>query len=46
MLILKAETRERVAILGIKSNRYVCLDPEGAPYSSVRTPRCSTETLI
>ncbi|CAL8385479.1 unnamed protein product [Gadus morhua 'NCC'] len=34
VLILKAETRERVAILGIKSNYYVCLDSEGVPYSS------------
>ena len=46
MLILKAETRERVAILGIKSNYYVCLDSEGVPYSSVRTPSCSAGTLI
>lgn len=32
---MKAETRERVAILGVKSNRYLCMDTAGNPFSSV-----------
>uniref|UniRef100_A0A668ADN1 Fibroblast growth factor 23 n=1 Tax=Myripristis murdjan TaxID=586833 RepID=A0A668ADN1_9TELE len=34
VILLKAETRERVAILGVKSNRYLCMDVEGNPFSS------------
>lgn len=33
--MLKADSRERVAILGVKSSRYLCLDSEGAPFTSV-----------
>lgn len=35
VILLKAETRERVAILGVKSSRYLCMDVEGKPFSSV-----------
>lgn len=35
VILLKAETRERIAILGVKSNRYLCMDLEGRPFSSV-----------
>ncbi len=35
VILLKAETRERVAILGVKSSRYLCMDLEGNPFSSV-----------
>lgn len=35
VILLKAETRERVAILGIKSSRFLCMDLEGNPFSSV-----------
>ncbi|XP_008313854.1 fibroblast growth factor 23 [Cynoglossus semilaevis] len=34
VILLKAETRERVAILGVKSSRYLCMDVEGRPFSS------------
>ncbi|CAL8242089.1 unnamed protein product [Merluccius merluccius] len=34
VILIKAETRERVAILGIKSNRYLCMDSEGNQFSS------------
>ncbi|KAE8281333.1 Fibroblast growth factor 23 [Larimichthys crocea] len=34
VILLKAETRERIAILGVKSNRYLCMDLEGNPFSS------------
>ncbi|KAM3859301.1 fibroblast growth factor 23 [Diretmus argenteus] len=34
VMVLKAETRERVAILGVKSSRYLCMDAEGNPSSS------------
>ncbi|XP_061570898.1 fibroblast growth factor 23-like [Cololabis saira] len=34
VILLKAETRERMAILGVKSNRYLCMDLEGNPFSS------------
>ncbi|CDQ64297.1 unnamed protein product [Oncorhynchus mykiss] len=34
VILLKAETRERVAILGVKSNRYLCMDALGNPFSS------------
>ncbi|KAJ8007065.1 hypothetical protein DPEC_G00113700 [Dallia pectoralis] len=34
VLLLKAETRERVAILGVKSNRYLCMDAMGNTFSS------------
>lgn len=36
VILLKSETRERVAILGVKSSRYLCMDLEGNPFSSVR----------
>uniref|UniRef100_A0A3B5BH95 Fibroblast growth factor 23 n=1 Tax=Stegastes partitus TaxID=144197 RepID=A0A3B5BH95_9TELE len=35
VILLKAETRERIAILGVKSSRYLCMDLEGNPFSSV-----------
>uniref|UniRef100_A0A672HFL4 Fibroblast growth factor 23 n=1 Tax=Salarias fasciatus TaxID=181472 RepID=A0A672HFL4_SALFA len=35
VILLKAETRERIAILGVKSSRYLCMDLEGTPFSSV-----------
>lgn len=35
VISLKAETRERIAILGVKSSRYLCMDLEGNPFSSV-----------
>ncbi|XP_073336305.1 fibroblast growth factor 23 [Pagrus major] len=34
VILLKAETRERIAIFGVKSSRYLCMDLEGNPYSS------------
>lgn len=34
VVLLKSETRERIAILGVKSSRYLCMDPEGTPFSS------------
>nr|XP_020502218.1 LOW QUALITY PROTEIN: fibroblast growth factor 23 [Labrus bergylta] len=34
VILLKAETRERIAILGVKSSRYLCMDLEGNPFSS------------
>ncbi|XP_019749247.1 fibroblast growth factor 23 [Hippocampus comes] len=34
VIMLKADSRERVAILGVKSSRYLCLDPEGTPFTS------------
>ncbi|KAK7886099.1 hypothetical protein WMY93_025720 [Mugilogobius chulae] len=34
VILLKSDTRERIAILGIKSSRYLCLDAEGTPFSS------------
>uniref|UniRef100_A0A8C6T661 Fibroblast growth factor 23 n=1 Tax=Neogobius melanostomus TaxID=47308 RepID=A0A8C6T661_9GOBI len=34
VILLKSETRERIAILGVKSNRYLCMDTEGTPFSS------------
>ncbi|XP_019947755.2 fibroblast growth factor 23 [Paralichthys olivaceus] len=34
VMLLKAETRERIAILGVKSSRYLCMDLEGNPFSS------------
>ncbi|CAB1345921.1 unnamed protein product [Coregonus sp. 'balchen'] len=34
VILLKAETRDRVAILGVKSNRYLCMDALGNPFSS------------
>lgn len=35
VILLKAETRERIAIFGVKSSRYLCMDLEGNPFSSV-----------
>ncbi|XP_029019610.1 fibroblast growth factor 23 [Betta splendens] len=34
VILLRAETRERIAILGVKSSRYLCMDLEGNPFSS------------
>nr|XP_061809568.1 fibroblast growth factor 23-like [Nerophis lumbriciformis] len=34
VVMLKADTRERVAILGVKSSRYLCLDLNGTPFTS------------
>ncbi|XP_056133721.1 fibroblast growth factor 23 [Lampris incognitus] len=34
VVLLKAESRERVAIFGVKSNRYLCMDAEGNPFTS------------
>ncbi|XP_036374209.1 fibroblast growth factor 23 [Megalops cyprinoides] len=34
VVLLKAEARDRLAIFGVKSNRYLCLDAEGNPFSS------------
>nr|XP_020472455.1 fibroblast growth factor 23-like [Monopterus albus] len=34
VILLKAETRERIAILGVKSSRYLCMDQEGNTFSS------------
>ncbi|XP_077400082.1 fibroblast growth factor 23 [Vanacampus margaritifer] len=34
VIMLKADTRERVAILGVKSSRYLCLDLDGTPFTS------------
>lgn len=48
MILLKAETRERVAILGVKSSRYLCMDLEGNPFSSVsqRSVPCRIVLII
>ncbi|KAM8908189.1 fibroblast growth factor 23 [Spinachia spinachia] len=43
VILLKAETRERVAILGVKSSRYLCLDAEGKPFSS---PTCLRDECL
>ncbi|XP_061767830.1 fibroblast growth factor 23 [Nerophis ophidion] len=34
VVTLKADTRERLAILGVKSSRYLCMDLDGTPFSS------------
>ncbi|XP_077450410.1 fibroblast growth factor 23-like [Stigmatopora argus] len=34
VVLLKADSRERVAILGVKSSRYLCLDLNGTPFTS------------
>ncbi|CAJ1054772.1 fibroblast growth factor 23 [Xyrichtys novacula] len=43
VILLKAETRERIAILGVKSSRYLCMDLEGNPFSS---PVCLREDCL
>ncbi|TWW64763.1 fibroblast growth factor 23 [Takifugu flavidus] len=43
VILLKAETRERIAILGVKSNRYLCMDLEGKPFSS---PTCIRDDCL
>ncbi|XP_068611510.1 fibroblast growth factor 23 [Brachionichthys hirsutus] len=43
VILLKAESRERVAILGVKSNRYLCMDVAGNPFSS---PVCLTDDCL
>ncbi|XP_020569928.1 fibroblast growth factor 23 isoform X2 [Oryzias latipes] len=43
VILLKSETRDRVAILGVKSNRYLCMDLEGNPFSS---PICLREECL
>lgn len=35
VILLKAQTRQSVAILGVKSNRFLCMDTEGNLFSSV-----------
>ncbi|XP_054609216.1 fibroblast growth factor 23 [Dunckerocampus dactyliophorus] len=34
VIMLKADTRERLAILGVKSSRYLCMDLDGTPFTS------------
>ncbi|KAI1888394.1 hypothetical protein AGOR_G00184690 [Albula goreensis] len=34
VVLLKSEARDRLAILGVKSNRYLCMDAEGNTFSS------------
>ncbi|XP_072529971.1 fibroblast growth factor 23 [Salminus brasiliensis] len=34
VILLKAETRDRVAIFGVKSNRFLCMDAEGNLFTS------------
>ncbi|KAJ8261888.1 hypothetical protein GJAV_G00159610 [Gymnothorax javanicus] len=34
VVLLKSEARDRLAILGVKSNRYLCMDTEGNAFSS------------
>ncbi|KAM4712360.1 fibroblast growth factor 23 [Anableps anableps] len=43
VILLKAETRERMAIFGVKSNRFLCMDSEGNPYTS---PVCLREECL
>lgn len=43
VILLKAETRERIAILGVKSSRYLCMDLEGNPFSS---PTCLRDDCL
>ncbi|XP_072311236.1 fibroblast growth factor 23 [Eucyclogobius newberryi] len=43
VILLKSDTRERIAILGIKSSRYLCMDTEGTPFSS---PICLREDCL
>ncbi|CAN9508409.1 unnamed protein product [Ophioblennius macclurei] len=43
VILLKAETRERIAILGVKSSRYLCMDLEGNPFSS---PTCLRDECL
>ncbi|KAJ8269092.1 hypothetical protein COCON_G00116990 [Conger conger] len=34
VMLLKSEARDRLAILGVKSNRYLCMDADGNTFSS------------
>ncbi|KAK5621269.1 Fibroblast growth factor 23 [Crenichthys baileyi] len=43
VILLKAETRERLAIFGVKSNRYLCMDLEGNSFTS---PVCLKEECL
>ncbi|XP_034019731.1 fibroblast growth factor 23 [Thalassophryne amazonica] len=43
VISLKAETRQRVAIFGVKSSRYLCMDAQGTPFSS---PTCLLEDCL
>ncbi|XP_028304559.1 fibroblast growth factor 23 [Gouania willdenowi] len=43
VILLKAESRERVAIMGVKSSRYLCMDLEGNPFSS---PTCLRDQCL
>ncbi|KAG5267408.1 hypothetical protein AALO_G00221410 [Alosa alosa] len=43
VILLKAQTRQSVAILGVKSNRFLCMDTEGNLFSS---PICKEEDCI
>lgn len=46
VILLKAETRERIAILGVKSSRYLCMDLEGNPFSSVSQYSVSSRIAV
>lgn len=46
VILLKAETRERIAILGVKSSRYLCMDLEGNPFSSVSQYWSSVRLIV
>lgn len=35
VILLKAETRDRLAIVGVKSNRFLCMDAGGTLFTSV-----------
>ncbi|KAK5848946.1 hypothetical protein PBY51_008626 [Eleginops maclovinus] len=43
VILLRAETRERIAIFGVKSSRYLCMDLEGNPFSS---PTCLRDDCL
>ncbi|KAF7229292.1 fibroblast growth factor 23 [Nothobranchius furzeri] len=43
VILMKAETREHVAIFGVKSNRYLCMDQEGILFSS---PICQRDSCL
>nr|XP_023694364.1 fibroblast growth factor 23 [Paramormyrops kingsleyae] len=34
VILLKSEARDRIAIFGVKSNRYLCMDVDGNPFTS------------
>ncbi|KAM8883910.1 fibroblast growth factor 23 [Synchiropus picturatus] len=43
VLVLKAESRDRMAIFGVKSSRFLCLDLEGNPFTS---PTCLRDDCL